>query len=61
MSTARPPSLPISIADAGETTPSMEAASIGSSNVQASISQEMSTSSGSRVRREGTMATSSNP
>ena len=27
----------------------------------ASISQEMSTSSGSRVRRDGTIATSSNP
>src|SRR6266540_2850851 len=59
--TARPPSLPISMAVAGETTPSMAEAMRGSSNVQASISQDMSTSSGSRVRREGTMATSSNP
>ena len=33
----------------------------GRSNVQASISQEMSMSSGSRVRRDGTMATSSKP
>ena len=33
----------------------------GSSKRKASISQEMSTSSGSRVRRLGTMAMSSNP
>jgi hypothetical protein len=46
---------------AGETTPSMAEAMSGRSNVQASISHEMSTSSGSRVLREGTMATSSNP
>jgi hypothetical protein len=33
----------------------------GRSNRKASISQEMSTSSGSRVRRLGTMAMSSKP
>ena len=60
-STARPPRRPISMAVAGETTPSMAEAISGSSNVQASISQEMSTSSGSLVRRDGTMATSSKP
>src|SRR5438034_11235634 len=45
----------------GLTTPSMAAAMRGSSNLKASISHEMSTSSGSRVRRLGTMAMSSNP
>ena len=49
------------MATAGETTPSMALASIGRPNVYASISHDMSTSSGSRVRRDGTIATSSNP
>ena len=49
------------MAVAGLVTPSMAAASSGSSKRKASISQEMSTSSGSRVRRLGTMAMSSNP
>ena len=51
----------MSIAVCGETTPSIAAAISGSSNLYASISQVMSTSSGSRVRRLGTMAMSSNP
>ncbi len=59
--TARPPSRPISTAVDGDTTPSIADAISGRSNVHASISHEMSTSSGSRVRLEGTMATSSNP
>ena len=46
---------------AGDTTPSIAAAIIGSSNLYASTSHVMSTSSGSRVRRLGTMAMSSNP
>ena len=58
---ASPPSLPISIAVAGDTTPSIAAAIIGSSNLYASTSHVMSTSSGSRVRRLGTIAMSSNP
>src|SRR5205085_9666445 len=58
---ARPPRRPISIAVAGETTPSIAAAIIGSSSLYASTSHVMSTSSGSRVRRLGTMAMSSNP
>ena len=41
------------MAVAGLTTPSMAAAISGSSKRKASISQEMSTSSGSRVRRLG--------
>ena len=45
----------------GLTTPSMAAAMSGRSKRKASISQEMSTSSGSRVRRLGTMAMSSKP
>ena len=52
---------PISTAVAGETAPSIAAARSGSSNRKASSSQEMSTSSGSLVRRLGTMAMSSNP
>ena len=39
----------------------MAEAIIGSGNVYASISQLMSTSSGSRVRLDGTIATSSSP
>jgi hypothetical protein len=46
---------------AGLTTLSMAAAMIGSSKRKASISQDRSTSSGSRVRRSGTRATSSSP
>src|SRR3954469_1837039 len=49
------------MAVAGLTTPSMAAAMRGRSKRNASISQVMSTSSGSRVRRLGTMAMSSNP
>ena len=49
------------MAVAGDTTPSIAAAIIGSSNLYASTSHVMSTSSGSRVRRLGTMAMSSNP
>ncbi len=49
------------MAVAGLTTPSMAAPITGSSKRKASISQEMSTSSGSRVRRLGTIAMSSNP
>ena len=49
------------MAVAGLVTPSMAAAISGSSNRKASISQERSTSSGSRVRRLGTMAMSSSP
>ena len=45
----------------GETDASIALAIIGSSNVYASISQRMSTSSGSLVLLDGTMATSSNP
>src|SRR3977135_354089 len=52
---------PISMAGAGEPAPAMAPPSKGSSNRKASSSQEMSTSSGSRVRRLGTMAMSSNP
>ncbi len=49
------------MAVAGLMTPSMADPMSGNSKVKASISQEMSTSSGSRVRRLGTMAMSSNP
>src|SRR6266545_5706356 len=49
------------MAVAGLTTPSMAEAMSGNSKRNASISQEMSTSSGSRVRRLGTIAMSSNP
>ena len=49
------------MAVAGLTTPSMAEAIRGRSKRKASISQEMSTSSGSRVRREGTIAMSSKP
>ena len=45
----------------GETTPSIAAASSGSSNWYGPSFQLMSMSSGSRVRREGTIAMSSNP
>ena len=51
----------MAIAVAGLTAESMPAAISGSWKLKASISQEMSTSSGSRVRRLGTMAMSSNP
>ena len=49
------------MAVAGLTTPSMAAPISGSSKRKASISQEISTSSGSLVRRLGTMAMSSKP
>ena len=49
------------MAVAGLTTPSMADAMSGSSKRNASISQEMSTSSGSRVRLDGTIAMSSKP
>ena len=45
----------------GETTPSIAEASIGSSNWYGPSFHEMSMSSGSRVRREGTIAMSSKP
>jgi hypothetical protein len=61
LSTATPPRPPISMAVPGETTASMAEAIRGRENLHASTSHEISTSSGSRVRREGTMATSSNP
>ena len=48
-------------APAGLTAESMAAAIIGRAKVKASISQEMSMSLGSRVRRLGTMAMSSKP
>ena len=51
----------VSVAVFGDTTPSIADATSGSSNLYASISQVMSTSSGSRVRRLGTIAMSSNP
>src|SRR5450759_1753473 len=63
--TARPPSLPIVTAKAGSTTPSIAEARIGSGKLYVrsryANSQWMSTSRGSRVRRDGTMAMSSNP
>ena len=46
---------------AGETTPSIAEASSGSSNRYGPSVQVMSMSSGSRVRREGTIAMSSKP
>ena len=45
----------------GDTTPSIADASSGSSNRYGPSVHETSTSSGSRVRREGTIAMSSNP
>src|SRR5487761_2490132 len=59
--TASDPSRPISIADAGETTESMGAATIGFSNLNASNCHAVETRSGSRVRRLGAIAMSSNP
>ena len=56
-----PPSWPISIAIRGDSAPSIAEPITGSSSLNASSSQVMSTSSGSRVRRLGTMAMSSNP
>ena len=49
------------MAVAGLTTPSIADAIRGRSKEKASTSHEMSTSSGSRVRRLGTMAISSRP
>src|SRR6476660_6549305 len=60
-STPSPPSLPSSIATAGETTPSIAEASNGSSSRCGPSFQPMSTSCGSRVRLDGTIAMSSNP
>ena len=51
----------VSPATAGETTPSIAEATSGSSNRYGPSVQVMSMSSGSRVRREGTIAMSSNP
>src|SRR3954449_9648009 len=59
--TARPPSLPTMPAVRGDTTPSIAAASSGSSKRYGPSVQVMSMSSGSRVRREGTIAMSSKP
>ena len=58
-STPRPPYLPRAIAVSGDITESIGAARIGSSKRYASICQATLTSSGSRVRREGTIAMSS--
>ena len=55
----RPPRRPIAIAVAGLTTESIGAAMRGRPKVNASIVHDTLTSSGSRVRRLGTMATSS--
>src|SRR5262252_7375874 len=60
-STARPPSSPSLIATSGETTPSIADASSGSSSRCGPSFQPMSTSCGSRVRLDGTIAMSSNP
>ncbi len=54
------PSLPIWMTVAGEATESIGAERIGDSNVNASIVHWTETSRGSRVRREGTTAMSSN-
>src|SRR3954466_1617751 len=59
--TPRPPSLPSSIAVCGETTPSIAEAISGSSSKCGPSFQPMSTSCGSRVLRDGTIAMSSNP
>ncbi len=59
-STPRPPSRPISIAVAGDITESIGAAISGKSKVNASIRQVRLTCSSPRVRREGTIAMSSN-
>ena len=48
------------MAVSGETTESIGAAKNGKSNLYASICQVIETSSGSRVRRDGTIAISSN-
>src|SRR5690349_21236535 len=61
LSTPSPPSLPSSIATCGETTPSIAEASSGSSSRCGPSFQPMSTSCGSRVRLDGTIAMSSNP
>src|SRR6185503_14252007 len=59
--TPSPPSLPSSIATCGETTPSIAEGSSGSSSRCGPSFQPMSTSCGSRVRLDGTIAMSSNP
>jgi len=58
-STPSPPRRPTATAVAGLITESIGAATIGMSKWYASICQPTDTSSGSRVRREGTTATSS--
>ena len=58
-STASPPSAPRFAAKAGETTLSIGEATSGISNRYASICQATETSSGSLVRRDGTMPISS--
>ena len=60
-SACRAPEPPLFLAVAGLTTPSMAAPIKGSSKRKASISHEISTSSGSLVRLLGTIAMSSNP
>src|SRR5690606_9925598 len=59
-STPRPPSLPSMIAVVGLTTESIGAPITGVSNENASMLQAVETSSGLRVRRDGTTAMSSN-
>src|SRR5512137_1887379 len=61
LSTARPPTRPISMAKEGLTTPSMAAAMIGIGKRWPQSSQEMSTSVGLMVRAPGTSAMSSKP
>ena len=59
--TAAPPNLPIAIAKSTSTTPSIEEAIIGTSNLMPPISHEVSTSLGFIVSSPGTSATSSKP
>src|SRR5258708_31289039 len=61
LSTASPPTRPISMANEGLTTPSMAAAMIGIGKRCPQSSQEMSTSLGLMVRAPGTSAISSKP
>src|SRR5262245_14190073 len=61
LSTARPPSRPISMAKAGLTTPSMAAAMTGMAKRRPHSSQDRSTSLGLTVRAPGTSAMSSKP
>src|SRR3954447_19936603 len=59
LSTPRPPCRPSAIAVSGDITESIGAARIGRAKREASICHAVETSSGSRVRRLGTMAMSS--